>query len=96
MRSPGGLPRAPLSDLPSALLSLHGLPPSELAPPRAQLEASADLPLPVACKEAVNLCLAYSGGEHESHRHVHGLLSAYARERLGRHGSPALDEYSYE
>ena len=38
------------------------------------------LPVPVACKEAVQLSLGYSEG---GHRHVQGILGAYAREQLG-------------
>lgn len=41
-----------------------------------------DLPVPVACKEAVALSFAFSGDDQNSHRHVNGLLAAYARERL--------------
>ena len=39
--------------------------------------------MPVACKEAVAMSVAYSGDEQQSHRHVHGLLAAYAKERMG-------------
>ena len=46
-----------------------------------EMEAEA-LPVPVACKEAVALSTAYSGDEQRSHRHVHGILAAYARERM--------------
>ena len=50
----------------------------------SEIEA-ADLPVPVACKEAAELCTAYSGGKSEADvRHVQGVLGAYARERLGR------------
>ena len=49
----------------------------------SELESST-LPVPVICKEAVELSRAYSGDEQGSHRHVNGLLASYARERLGR------------
>ena len=39
------------------------------------------VPLPVACKEAVDLSVAY-GGMSDSHRYVNGVLGAYAREYL--------------
>ena len=52
----------------------------------SELEAAPDLPVPVACKEAVALSRAYSGDEQQSHRHVNGLLASYAREHLGRDG----------
>ena len=45
---------------------------------------TAELPVPVACKEAVELSVAYSGDDQESYRHVQGVLGAYAREQLGR------------
>ena len=41
------------------------------------------LPPAIAAKEAVTLSVAYSGDEQQSFRHVHGILGAYARERLG-------------
>ena len=52
----------------------------------SELEASdeEDLPVPVACNEAVALSVAYSGDEQKSHRHINGLLVSYAREQLGR------------
>ena len=43
-----------------------------------------ELPVPVACKEAVSPSVAYSGDAQQSHRHVQGILGAYAREQLGR------------
>ena len=49
-----------------------------------EMEAE-DLPTTVACSEAGDLSLAYSGDMGEkSFRHVQGLLAAYAKERLGR------------
>ena len=41
------------------------------------------LPPPVAAKEAVALSVAYSGDEKQSFRYVHGVIGAFARERLG-------------
>ena len=49
----------------------------------SELEEAPDLPVPVACKEAVALSVAAVGDEQNSHRHVNGLISAYARERIG-------------
>ena len=46
-------------------------------------ELESALPVPVACKEAVALSVAYSGDEQQSYRHVQGILGAYAREQLG-------------
>lgn len=72
MLDPLAAPKLPAFDVAVLLLFL-----SELA-------ANDDLPVPVACKEAVALSVAYSGDEQNSHRHVNGLLAAFARERLGR------------
>ena len=46
-------------------------------------EIESGVPVPVACKEAAELSLAYSGDDQQSFRHVQGVLGAYARERLG-------------
>ena len=72
MLDPLAAPNMPAFDIAILLLFL------------SELEATPDLPVPVACKEAVALSLAFSGDEHGSHRHVNGLLAAFARERLGR------------
>lgn len=71
MMDPLAAPKLPAFDVAVLLLFL------------SELETT-DIPVPVACKEAVALSVAYSGDEQKSHRHVNGLLASYARERLGR------------
>ena len=72
MLDPLAAPKLPAFDLAVLLLFL------------SELEG-AELPVPVACKEAVALSVAYSGDEQQSHRHINGLLVSYARESLGMH-----------
>ena len=72
MLDPLAAPKLPAFDVAVMLLFL------------SELTEAPDLPVPVACKEAVALSRAYSGDEQNSHRHVNGILASYARERLGR------------
>ena len=76
MLDPLAAPKLPAFDVAVMLLFL------------SELTEAPDLPVPVACKEAVALSRAYSGDEQNSHRHVNGLLASYARERLGRVEEP--------
>lgn len=72
MLDPLTAPKLPAFDLAAMLLFL------------SEMESD-DLPTSVACKEAGDLSVAYSGDmEQQSFRHVQGLLASYARERMGR------------